>query len=126
MTSFSTARMSYSETGKQSRVFGANAHQLIVILFDELLDLLDEIHEHLSSDHSTVVLQQQTSAIAILDSLIASLDQGSENQIATNLHLVYRQCKALIANCDAANELKNISAARQVLKEIASAWSEIG
>ncbi len=121
MHKFAIAHQNYQDSGKKARVMGANAHQLIVILFEELLNLMDEISIKLNKDENARIHREQSSVAGILDSLIDGLDETRSSSIASSLHLIYRQLKALIVFEDQENRLENIGAAKEILSEIASA-----
>ena len=121
MHNMSLVQSGYAVAGKEARVLNANAHELINILYEELLNLLDEISVIHTRGQSREIADQQVMALTIVDSLMVSLDREKGGDLARNLHR-----RELIASKDPKNQLKNNRAAHQIILEIYSAWSEIG
>ncbi|MEW4467099.1 flagellar export chaperone FliS [Parasphingorhabdus sp. JC815] len=115
----------YAAAGKEARVMNANAHELITILFEELLNLLDEIYVIQSRDEKRGIADQQAMALTIVDSLMISLDMEKGGDLAKNLHQIYSQVRHLIAAKESASSLENNRAAHQIISEIYSAWLQI-
>lgn len=126
MNMIASAQHSYVESGKRARVLGANSHQLITILLEELLNLLDEICVIHTSGRPPETRDQQVMALTILDSLTLSLDMKNGGDLAMNLRVIYGQVRKLIESDNPAHQLKNNRAAQQIMAEIFAAWSEIG
>lgn len=126
MHNMSLVQSGYAVAGKEARVLNANAHELINILYEELLNLLDEISVIHTRGQSREIADQQVMALTIVDSLMVSLDREKGGDLARNLHRLYGQVRELIASKDPKNQLKNNRAAHQIILEIYSAWSEIG
>ncbi len=126
MHDMSIAHSGYAVAGKEARVLNANAHELVNILFEELLNLLDEIHLIYRRGQSREIVDQQVMALTIVDSLMASLDMKKGGNLAKNLHLLYGQVRQLIASREPKNLIRNNRAAHRIMSEIFSAWSEIG
>lgn len=126
MHNMSLVESGYAAAGKEARVFNANAHELVNILFEELLNLLDEIYVIHTRGQSGEIVDQQVMALTIVDSLMVSLDMKRGGDLAKNLHELYGQVRELIAARDSRNQIKNNRAAHQMMSEIYSAWAEIG
>ncbi|GAA0469165.1 flagellar export chaperone FliS [Parasphingorhabdus litoris] len=116
----------YTVAGKNARVLNADAHQLITILFEELLNLLDEIRVIQTRGETSEITDQQVMALSIVDSLIVSLDMENGGEVAANLRRTYGQVRALIAADNPTDRLKNCQIARQMVAEIHDAWMGIG
>ncbi len=116
----------YAVAGKNTRVLTANAHELIAILFEELLNLLDEIQIIHKRSETGDIADQQVMALSIVDSLIASLDMEKGGELAQNLKQTYGQVRTLIAAKDPTTQLENNRAAHKTMSEIYAAWAHIG
>lgn len=125
MNNMSFIQSGYTAAAKDARVLNANAHELITILFEELLNLLDEIHVIQTRDPTRKIVDQQALALSIVDSLIVSLDMERGGELAHNLRRNYSQARALIVTDDSVGGLENNRAAYKIISEISSAWSEI-
>lgn len=126
MNNLAYAKNSYVSTGKESRVIGANGHQLITILLEELLNLLDETCIILAQEKQQGIADQQVMALTIIDSLLVSLDMEKGGELAKNLQAIYAQVRRLVQSDDPAIQLKNTRAAHVIMSEISSAWAMIG
>lgn len=126
MNMIRSVQSGYTFAGKDARVLNANAHELIAILFEELLQLLDEIQIIHSHDAKREIADQQVMALSIVDSLIVSLDMEKGGELAQNLRETYGQVRALIAADDPVNQMRNNRAAHKIMSEIYEAWSQIG
>lgn len=120
------AHSGYHETSKQARIAGANAHELISILYDELANLLDEMAFLEKRDKGHTIRDQEALALSIIDSLIISLDMQRGGSLANNLKANYAQMRWLLTSSDAQNRLTNTLAASQIVFEIRDAWKKIG
>ncbi len=116
----------YAVAGKDARVLNANPHELIAILFEELLNLLDEIQVIHKRGETSDIADQQAMALSIVDSLIASLDMEKGGQLAQNLRQTYGQVRALIADKEPATQLQNNRVAHKIISEVHAAWAQIG
>lgn len=126
MPNLSAAQAGYSVAGKEARVLNANAHELVSILFEELLNLLDEIFIIHTRDQRREITDQHVMLLTILDSLMISLDMEKGGDLAKNLHQLYGQVRELVAVRDRQNDLKNNRTAHRITSEIYTAWCEIG
>ncbi|QTD56469.1 flagellar export chaperone FliS [Parasphingorhabdus cellanae] len=120
-----SAQSGYAVAGKDTRVLNANAHELITILFEELLNLLDEISIIHERGKTKEIVDQQVMALSIVDSLIVSLDMENGGELAENLRNTYAQVRALIAADDPDANLRNNRTAYKFISEIYSAWRQI-
>ena len=124
------AQSGYVAAAKDARVMSANPHELITILFEELLNLLDEIYVIYKRSETREIADQQAMALSIVDSLMISLDMGKGGDLAQNLHRLYGQVRQLIEAREADNRLQNNRlennrTAHLIISEIFSAWSQI-
>ena len=125
MTSTTAPQLHYQNTAKQARVLGANAHELISILLEELLNLLDEMAALRMRNDQGTIRDQQVMALTILDSLIISLDLDRGGDLAKNLELIYREVRKLIAANDNVDPAADNRAAHQIITEIFDSWRAI-
>ena len=125
MNSLAAAKSSYSINGKKGRVLGADPHQLITILLEELVNLLDEICLIHAKGNTETYIDQQVMAQSILDSLIVSLDMEKGGALAINLRSIYAHVRKIIGLTDPGNKLPNVRAAHRIISEISDAWLQI-
>lgn len=116
----------YAAVDTGSRVEGASPHQLVKILFDELLLALDTSALALKAGDRHKCLDRQTRALAILHALETSLDHDRGGEVALSLAIVYREVRRRTLQATSTGEVASMEDARGFIAEIASAWNQIG
>lgn len=116
----------YAAVDTGSRVEGANPHQLVKILFDELLLAIDaSIISDRKGDRGKCS-EKQARALSILHALESSLDFEKGGKVAVGLAQIYREARRLIVAGLQARSAAEMHEARNIISEIADAWSAIG
>lgn len=116
----------YAAVDTGSRVEGANPHQLVKILFDELLLAIDSaILSDRNGDRSKCS-EKQARALSIIHALESSLDFDRGGQVAMGLAQIYREARRLIVAGLQARTAGEMDKARHIIGEIADAWTAIG
>lgn len=116
----------YAAVDTGSRVDGATPHQLVRILFDELLLSLDAAALALRAGDRHKCLEKQTRALVIIHALETSLDFDRGGEIAVSLGLVYRETRKRTLEATATNNPEPMEQARHFIAEIGDAWNKIG
>jgi flagellar protein FliS len=116
----------YAAVDTGSRVEGATPHQLVRVLFDELLLALDTSALALRAGDRHKCLDRQTRALAILHALETSLDFSRGGEIAVSLATIYREVRRRVLEATAANDAVPMETARGFVADIAEAWNQIG
>lgn len=116
----------YQEVGIRSRVEGANPHQLVQILFDELIVALDLGERSIKSGDHAKKSAQLSRALSILHALESSLDHDAGGSIAEGLGTIYRHARREIVSAIVRSKPEHVRAAAEPLTEIATAWRQIG
>jgi len=123
---FGTASARYSSVDLSSRIEGASPHQLVTILFEELLKALDQCAAAAARKDFTRLGEAQSRALSMIFGLQTGLDLKRGGEIARNLAAIYvdttERTKAAARECDAAELMK----VREMIGEIAGAWDVIG
>ena len=120
------ARARYQSVDLESRIEGATPHQLVVIMFEELLKSLDAMAVALQRGDVAQRGQRQSRAFAILNGLEGSLDFDKGGEIAEGLASIYREARRLTIAGGQANDPQQILRASEMLREVAGAWAQIG
>lgn len=123
---FRVAHAHYRNVDIESRIEGANPHQLVVIMFEELLKSLDAMAVAAQRGDFAQRVKRQSRAMSILHGLEGSLDHEKGGDIAEGLSGIYREARRLVMLGSRENDPEQILRARAMLHEIASAWSQIG
>ena len=123
---FGNARARYQDVDLASRIEGATPHQLVAVMFEELLKTLDAMAVAVRRDDLLRRGRCQSRALAILKGIETSLDFEQGGDIAEGLASIYREASRLILAGRKGNDAAAVAAAREMVGEIASAWEAIG
>lgn len=116
----------YAAVETDSRIEGATPHQLVRILFDELLLALDASATALRAGDRQKTIDKQTRALTILHALETSLDFKRGGEIAVSLATIYREARKRILEATAVGKPESMDTARGYISEITDAWAQIG
>ncbi len=119
-----TAR--YQSVDIASRIEGATPHQLVQIMYEELLKALDAMAFATARGDYVQRGQQQSKALAVLTGLETSLDFDKGGQIAVDLVAIYREARRLVVAGGRESDARLVTQAREMIQEIATAWDAIG
>jgi flagellar protein FliS len=95
-------------------------------MFDELLKGIDALGVAIQRRDFIQRGRRQSRVLAILNGLETSLDFEQGGEIATGLATIYRQARRTVIDACRDNDPAQIQRAREMLGEIAGAWSAIG
>lgn len=123
---YAAASRRYAAVDAGSRVEGATPHQLVKILFDELLLALDATAIAIRGGDRGKAFQKQTRALTLLHALETSLDFELGGEIATNLAIIYREARRRLLAAAADEDADKVLSARDIVNDIAEAWAQIG
>lgn len=116
----------YASVETDARIEGATPHQLVRILFDELLLAIDASVLALRAQDRARTMDKQTRALTILHALESSLDFKRGGDIATSLATIYREARKRLLEGTATGNPETIELSRGYIAEIADAWGQIG
>lgn len=116
----------YASIDKRSKVEGATPHQLVKILFDELLLAMDAAALAEAKGDRLKASDKQARAMSILHALESSLDFDRGGEIAVGLAQIYRESRRLILKGAQSRDPEDVQKARALVAEIADAWTQIG
>ena len=122
---FSVAKARYRSVELTSRIEGASPHELVVILFEEVLKALGAMQAAMEKGDFSRRGQSQSRALAIVHSLDTSLDFEKGGEVARGLAAIYRETNRLILAAGRDNDVASVKQAADMLKEIAEAWTAI-
>lgn len=115
----------YRSVDVNARVEGANPHQLIVILFEELMKALDSLRAAEAAGDRGRAGPLQSRSLSILHGLETGLDMEKGGEIAASLAKIYREARRLIAMPGTGRDAA-LEQARAMLADVAGAWASIG
>ncbi len=116
----------YQAVDINSRVGGASPHQLVGLLFDDLLIALRQAALAAEARQFEIKSARITRALSILFALEASLDFSRGGELAGTLSRVYRGAREQVARAGVDNDPATLRAVCEQLTEIAEAWRQIG
>lgn len=119
------ARARYQNVDLESRIEGASAHQLVQVMFDEAMKALEAMAAAAERKDFGQRGTRQARALAIIQGLEVSLDYEKGREIAEGLAAIYREARRLVIEGAKANDPALIRQARDLLAEIAGAWTAI-
>lgn len=122
---FGAAKASYQSVDLASRIEGASPHQLVQVMYEELLKALDAMAVATRRGDLAQRNARQARALAILTGLETSLDFEKGGEIARGLVTIYREARRLLVAAGREGDADKIGQARDMLSEIASAWDSI-
>ena len=123
---FGAASGSYQSVDLSSRLEGATPHQLVQVMYEELLKALDAMAFATARGDYVQRGQRQSKALAILTGLETSLDFDKGGQIAADLVAIYREARRLVIAGGREGDAQPITQAREMILEISTAWDAIG
>jgi flagellar protein FliS len=125
---YAAAKAQYSSIDIASKVEGATPHQLIAVLYEELIKSLDTLAVGLSANGTLTragAIQRKARANTILFGLDGCLDHEQGGELARGLSAIYREARRLLEAAVARHDPKAVIQAREMISEIASAWAKI-
>lgn len=122
---FGAARARYQRVDIASRIEGADPHQLVAILYDELLQSLDAMAVAMARGDLNQRGERQARALRLVSGLETSLDYDQGGDIAIGLAKIYREARRLVIAAARENDAALVGQARAMLGEVAGAWGEI-
>ncbi|HUD31819.1 MAG TPA: flagellar export chaperone FliS [Variovorax sp.] len=121
------AASAYKTVGAQSSVDGADAHQLIVLLFDGLLQAVNAARGALSrGDVATKGTQIQRAVRFLEEGLKGGLDHQRGGELAQRLRALYDYCIQRLTQGNARNDVNALAEVVALITPVADGWKEMG
>jgi len=117
----------YQRVGVETGVESADAHKLILMLFEGAQEALARARMHMQNNEIAKKGQMISKAITIIDEgLSACLDMKAGGDLAVKLQALYNYMthRLLVANIQ--NSIEILDEVNKLLSELYSAWKEIG
>ncbi|MFD1613410.1 flagellar export chaperone FliS [Sphingomonas tabacisoli] len=119
-------RETYRSVDVASRTGGASPHQLITILYEDLLRELRLGALALDAGDMTVKNERLTKAVALLFALEAGLDFEKGAAVAETLSRFYRGCRDAVMRASIEGNAALVRDVVANVGEIAESWKSIG
>lgn len=128
----SAARSRYAPAGQHyrnvdvmTRVEGASPHGLVEILYEELLMRMASLRATMQNGDLARRGDNQARVLAILAALDSGLDHDRGGDVAPLLATVYAEAHRQVVAAVRGGSVEMLDAARAMVADIASAWSQI-
>jgi len=122
---YAKASSRYAAVDAGSKVEGATPHQLVKILFDELMLSMEAAALAMRGDDNRMARDKQTRALTLLHALESSLDFEKGGDVAISLAIIYREVRRRLLAAVPENDSDKALAAHAIIADIASAWGQI-
>lgn len=120
-----TALQQYRSIGVQGGVLDASPHQLISMLLGGVLDRVATAKGAIAREEIGRKGELLSSAIAIIDSLRASLDHEQGGDISNNLASLYDYIEQTLVQANMESDLTKLDEVSALLTEIKNGWDTI-
>lgn len=118
-------RETYRQVDLASRTGGANPHQLITVLYEDLLRELRLGAIAIDGKDHAAKSARLTKAVALLFALEAGLDFDKGGQVAGTLSRFYRGCRDAVMRATVENNADLVREVVGNVGEIAASWKAI-
>ena len=116
----------YKQITAHSAVEEASPHRLIQMLFEGLLDRLNLAKGHIARKELEEKTRYLDMSLSIIGGLQASLDMDKGGEVAKNLDALYDYMTMQLFKANAENKAEYVEEVANLVREIKSAWDEIG
>lgn len=124
---FSRAAAAYQASSVETVVQDASPHQLIVLLFDGLLQAINHASGALQRKDIPTFTHQVGRAVRILDEgLKGGLDMQRGGEVAVNLRAVYDYCVRRLTHANLRNDGAALAEVADLIAPLADSWKQIG
>lgn len=115
----------YRQTRAQGSIEGADRHQLIAMLFDGLVDRINQARGHIQHQDIPAKGHAFAKAIGILGELRKSLDHSVEPTLTGRLDSLYDYITRRLLHAQLNDDLAALDESQRLLAPIRSAWHAI-
>ena len=123
---YARASSAYKIVRAETSVQNANPHQLVHLLYEELLQSLARARGALERNDIAAKCAAIGHAVSIIDNgLKAGLNLAQGGELAQNLSLLYDYCTMQLTRANAQNSDAMLQEVKGLIEPIALAWREI-
>lgn len=115
----------YKSIGVQSKMTDATPHQMITMLLDGALDRIAIAKGAIDRNEVARKGEAIGRAIAIIDSMRASLDYENGGEISVNLGSLYDYMESQLVEANTTSNKEMLDEVSNLLKEIKAGWESI-
>ena len=116
----------YRTVGVETAVAGADAHQLIGLLYEALMQSLGTAKLCMQTGDIPGKGKAIVRAVRLIEEgLKAGLNDAKGGELAVNLRSLYDYCILVLTEANLKNDVKKIEEVIRLIQPVAQAWSEI-
>ena len=115
----------YKKIGEESLVEAADSHELVSLLFRELLSSLSTAEDNFETGDLVSMRNKITKASRILTGLQGGLDFEQGGEIAGNLAELYGYCIRRLLDSNSKGNVEGVIETKRLMLPIAEAWNTI-
>lgn len=117
----------YKRVAVDTSLDGASPHQLVVLLFDELLRSIELARRAIEKGNVPEKVKHIGKALRILEEgLRAPLNLAAGGELAANLHALYEYCGHKLVHANARSDAATLREVTSLIAPIAESWKQIG
>ena len=115
----------HKKIGEESLVAAADSHELVGVLFKELISSLSTAEDNFETGDLLAMRNKITKASRILTGLQSGLDFDKGGEIAGNLGELYGYCVRRLLDSNTKGSVDGVIETKRLILPIAEAWSSI-
>jgi flagellar secretion chaperone FliS len=120
------AAAAYRNVGLQTRAAQHDQYQLVVMMFEAVLESLVVARGAIEQKDVATKIQKIDKAIRIIqEGLRTSLDLDNGGELAANLANLYEYCVLRLTQANAANSTAMLEEVGNLIKPVAEAWKQL-
>ena len=115
----------YKKIGEESLVEAADSHELVSLLFKELISSLSTAEDNFETGNLVSMRNKITKASRILTGLQGGLDFEQGGEIAGNLAELYGYCIRRLLDSNSKGSVDGVIETKRLMMPIAEAWNTL-
>lgn len=115
----------YNQVNIDSTLMAADPHQVILMMYDGLLESIAKVKGAIERKDLAVKSQMITKAVNILSALDNALDAEAEPKISETFSSLYQYCIQRLNDTNITLDVSALDEVSNLLKPIRDAWREI-
>lgn len=115
----------YKKIGEESLVAAADSHELVGVLFKELISSLSTAEDNFETGDLLAMRNKITKASRILTGLQSGLDFDKGGEIAGNLDELYGYCVRRLLDSNTKGSVDGVMETKRLMLPITEAWNAI-
>jgi len=115
----------YGQVNLESDIESADPHRLVAMLLDGALIRIAKAKVEIKQGQVEEKITHLTQAVAIVDSLRASLNFEIDNTLVQNLEALYDYMTSQLVVANSQDDIEALDEVAHLLKEVSDAWSGI-